>query len=294
MVIMNIKYLDKIKSPSDLKKLSEDELIILAEEIRNVLIETVSLNGGHLASNLGMVEVTIAMHRAFSSPKDQFVFDVGHQAYTHKLLTGRYDKFSTLRQKDGISGFTRPEESEHDIFVSGHSSVSISASLGLAQAKLMNKEDGYVVAVIGDGSFTGGMAYEALNNAGKTKNKLIVILNDNEMSISKNVGAFASYLAVIRSDPRYFRLKARTEKALNRIPLVGPMISSGIYDLKTDLKNKIYNRSTFFEDIGFRYMGPIDAHNIKQLTGALEGAKMVKGPVLLHVSGHGQQERFGG
>ena len=138
---MNIKYLDKIKSPSDLKKLSEDELIILAEEIRNVLIETVSLNGGHLASNLGMVEVTIAMHRAFSSPKDQFVFDVGHQAYTHKLLlTGRYDKFSTLRQKDGISGFTRPEESEHDIFVSGHSSVSISASLGLAQAKLMNKE----------------------------------------------------------------------------------------------------------------------------------------------------------
>lgn len=284
MVIMNIKYLDKIKSPSDLKKLSEDELIILAEEIRNVLIETVSLNGGHLASNLGMVEVTIAMHRAFSSPKDQFVFDVGHQAYTHKLLTGRYDKFSTLRQKDGISGFTRPEESEHDIFVSGHSSVSISASLGLAQAKLMNKEDGYVVAVIGDGSFTGGMAYEALNNAGKTKNKLIVILNDNEMSISKNVGAFASYLAVIRSDPRYFRLKARTEKALNRIPLVGPMISSGIYDLKTDLKNKIYNRSTFFEDIGFRYMGPIDGHNIKQLTGALEGAKMVKGPVLLHVS----------
>lgn len=281
---MEIKYLDKINNPCDVKKLNENELTSLAREIREVLVTTVSANGGHLASNLGMVETTIAMHRVFNSPKDQFVFDVGHQAYTHKLLTGRYDRFSTLRTKDGLSGFTRPDESEHDIFASGHSSTSISASLGLAEAKRLSGDEGYVVAVIGDGSFTGGMTYEALNNAGKTKNKLIVILNDNEMSISKNVGAFASYLAVIRSDPRYFRLKARTEKALNRIPLVGTMISSGIYDLKTDLKNKIYNRSTFFEEIGFRYMGPVDGHNIKQLSQALEGAKMVNGPVLLHVS----------
>ncbi len=281
---MKSDYLDKINLPGDIKKLSFDELSVLADEIRGVLIETVSKNGGHLASNLGMVEVTIAMHRTFSSPHDQFVFDVGHQAYTHKLLTGRYSNFSTLRTKDGISGFTRPEESEHDIFVSGHSSTSISAALGLAEAKRLNKDNGYVVAVIGDGSFTGGMVYEALNNAGKTKNRLIVILNDNKMSISENVGAFASYLAVIRSDPRYFHLKAKTEKAINRIPVVGENISSGIFKVKTDIKNKIYNRSTFFEDIGFRYMGPIDGHNIKQLSQALETAKMVSQPVVLHVS----------
>ena len=281
---MDTIFLNRIKSPEDVKKLSYSELEALAGEIRNALIETVSENGGHLASNLGMVELTIAMHSVFSSPKDQFVFDVGHQAYTHKLLTGRYDSFSTLRKKDGISGFTRPEESEHDIFVSGHSSTSVSASLGLAEAKRLNGQNGYVVCVIGDGSFTGGMVYEALNNAGKTNNKLIVILNDNKMSISENVGAFVSYLAVIRSDPRYFRLKARTERALNRIPVVGKSISAFIYKLKTDLKNKLYNRSTFFEDIGFRYMGPVDGHNIKQLSQALESAKLVDGPVVLHVS----------
>lgn len=281
---MDTVYLNKIKSPEDLKKLSDSELTALAEEIRNVMIKTVSENGGHLASNLGMVEVTIAMHYVFSSPKDQFVFDVGHQAYTHKLLTGRYDSFSTLRKKDGISGFTRPEESQHDIFVSGHSSTSISSSLGLAEAKRLKNQDGYVISVIGDGSFTGGMVYEALNNAGKTSSKLIVILNDNKMSISENVGALASYLAVIRSDPRYFRLKAKTERVLNRIPLIGKGISAFIYKIKTDIKNMLYNRSTFFEDIGFRYMGPVDGHNIKQLSQALESAKLVKGPVLLHVS----------
>ena len=279
-----MKFLDKIKSPSDIKSFSDNRLNELAEEIRTVLIDTVSKTGGHLASNLGMVEATIAMHKVFDSPKDQFVFDVGHQSYTHKLLTGRYEKFSSLRQSGGISGFTRPGESEHDIFISGHSSTSISSSLGLAQAKLLDSDDSFVVCVIGDGSFTGGMAYEALNNAGKTGNKLIVILNDNKMSISENVGAFASYLAVIRSDPRYFRLKANTEKAINKIPLVGNKISEKIYDFKTDLKNRIYNNSTFFEDIGFRYMGPIDGHNIKQMCSALESAKMVNGPVLLHIS----------
>ncbi|MDD6021218.1 MAG: 1-deoxy-D-xylulose-5-phosphate synthase [Acutalibacteraceae bacterium] len=280
---MEINYLDKIRSPQDLKSLSGDKLNTLAEEIRSVLIETVSQNGGHLASNLGVVELTIAIHKVFDSPKDQIVFDVGHQAYTHKLLTGRYEKFSTVRTSGGLTGFTNPDESEHDIFFSGHSTTSISASLGLAQAKLLNGDDNYVVAVIGDGSFTGGMAYEALNNAGKTKSKLIVILNDNKMSISENVGAFASYLAVIRTDPRYFRLKQRTEKALNRIPVIGTRISTRLFNLKTALKNKIYNRSTFFEDIGFRYMGPIDGHNIKQLCQALEGAKIINGPVVLHV-----------
>lgn len=280
---MDINYLSKIKSPQDVKKLSSDELDALSREIRAVMIETVSKNGGHLASNLGVVELTVAMHRVFSSPKDQIVFDVGHQCYTHKLLTGRYDRFSSVRSTGGLTGFTNPDESDHDIFFSGHSSTSISASLGLAQAKMLSGDDGYVVCVIGDGSFTGGMAYEALNNAGKTKAKLIVILNDNKMSISENVGAFASYLAVIRTNPRYFRLKERTEKALNKIPFIGEKISAWVFNLKTSLKNKIYNKSTFFEDIGFRYMGPIDGHNIKQLSQALEGAKHINGPVLLHV-----------
>ncbi len=280
---MEINYLDKIKSPRDVKNIPPEKLSSLADEIRGVLIETVSHNGGHLASNLGVVELTIAIHKVFDSPKDQIVFDVGHQAYTHKLLTGRYDRFSTVRTSGGLSGFTNPDESEHDIFFSGHSSTSVSSSLGLAQAKLMSGDDGYVVAVIGDGSFTGGMAYEALNNAGKTNNKLIVILNDNKMSISENVGAFASYLAVIRTNPRYFRLKQRTERALNRIPFIGERISAQLFNLKTALKNKIYNKSTFFEDIGFRYMGPIDGHNIKQLCQALEGAKFINGPVVLHV-----------
>lgn len=280
---MEIKYLDKIKSPADVKKIPTQEFDLLADEVRSVLIETVSNNGGHLSSNLGVVELTIAMHKVFDSPKDQFVFDVGHQAYTHKLLTGRYTDFSSIRTSGGLTGFTNPDESEHDIFFSGHSSTSVSSALGLAQAKLSSGDDGYVVAVIGDGSFTGGMVYEALNNAGKTKNKLIVILNDNKMSISENVGAFASYLAVIRTDPRYFRLKQRTEKALNKIPFIGERISAKIFSLKTALKNKIYNKSTFFEDIGFRYMGPIDGHNIKQLCQALEGAKFINGPVVLHV-----------
>lgn len=281
---MEIKYLDKINSPNDLKKIPADELEILASEIRDTLIWTVSNNGGHLASNLGVVELTIAMHRVFNSPEDQFVFDVGHQAYTHKLLTGRYDRIDTIRTEGGLSGFTRPDESDHDVFISGHSSTSVSAGLGLAQAKLLDNDKSYTVAVIGDGSFTGGMVYEALNNAGKTKNKLIIILNDNEMSISENVGSFANYLTLIRTNPRYFRLKEQTEKALNRIPVIGTALSSGIFKLKTDIKNTIYNQSTFFEDLGFRYMGPVDGHNIKQLCQALEGAKHINAPVVLHIS----------
>ena len=279
---MEYKFLSEITSPEDLKKLDTSVLNELAGEIRYKLIETVSENGGHLASNLGMVELTVALHRVFNSPEDQMVYDVGHQCYTHKLLTGRYDRFSTLRTKGGISGFTRPTESEHDIFFSGHSATSVSAGLGLAKAKMLKGDDSYVVSVIGDGSFTGGMVFEALNNGGRSKAKHIIILNDNNMSISENVGSFAKYLAVIRSRPRYYSFKANTEKVLNKIPL-GEKIVKKLYRIKTDIKNKVYEQSTFFEDLGYRYMGPIDGHNIENLCGALESAKAVNGPVLLHV-----------
>ena len=198
---MKYKILEKIKSPADIKGFNSEQLEELAEEIRAKLIETVSENGGHLASNLGVVELTIAMHKVFDSPKDQFVFDVGHQCYTHKLLTGRFDAFSTLRTENGISGFCRHTESEHDIFFSGHSGTSVSARLGLAQANKLLKSSNYVVSVIGDGSFTGGMVYEALNNGGRSETKHIIVLNDNKMSISENVGDFAKYLALISSRP---------------------------------------------------------------------------------------------
>lgn len=280
---MDFKYLDNIKSPEDVKKLSSSQLKVLAQEIRYKLVETVSTNGGHLASNLGAVELSIALHKVFDSPKDQIVFDVGHQCYTHKLLTGRYDRFDTLRKKDGISGFCRPNESEHDIFYSGHSGTSVSAGLGLAQAKSIKNDDRYVISIIGDGSFTGGMVYEALNNGGRSGCKHIIILNDNKMSISQNVGSFAKYLAVIRSKPEYYRLKAVTEQKINTIPAIGTKISQKLYDLKTEIKNKLYTQSTFFEDLGYRYMGPIDGHKISVLCDALEAAKKVNGPTLLHV-----------
>lgn len=279
---MKYNFLSKINSPEDVKKLSLFELTELCEEVRYKLIETVSVNGGHLASNLGAVELTVAMHKVFSSPKDQIVFDVGHQCYTHKLLTGRYDKFSTLRTKGGISGFCRPTESEHDIFFSGHSGTSVSAGLGLAAAKSINSDSGYVISVIGDGSFTGGMVYEALNNGGRSGAKHIIVLNDNKMSISENVGSFAKYLAVIRSRPEYYTFKAKTESALSKIPL-GNKIAGTIYKIKTDIKNRLYSQSTFFEDLGYRYMGPVDGHNIENLCDAFESAKTVNGPVLLHV-----------
>lgn len=276
-------YLENITSPADVKKLDRSELPVLAEECREVLVDTVSKNGGHLASNLGVVELTIALHRVFNSPKDKIIWDVGHQCYTHKLLTGRYPEFSTLRTEGGLSGFSNPDESEHDIFFSGHSSVSVSQALGVATANSINNDKHSTIAVIGDGALTGGLAYEALNNAGRTGKNLIVILNDNEMSISKNVGSVARYLAVIRSTPRYYKLKAHTETAINKIPLIGKKLSAKIYALKTRIKNYIY-KSTFFEDFGFRYMGPIDGHNIDQLCEALETAKMVKdAPVLLHI-----------
>ncbi len=279
---MKFRYLSEINSPDDIKKLDNKELGLLCDEIRYKLVETVSSNGGHLASNLGTVELTVAMHKVFSSPEDQFVFDVGHQCYTHKLLTGRFDKFHTLRTKGGISGFCRPTESDHDIFFSGHSGTSVSSGLGLALANKISGNDNYVISVIGDGSFTGGMVFEALNNGGRSGAKHIVVLNDNKMSISENVGSFAKYLSVIRSRPGYYAFKAKTESALNKIPL-GHQIATGIYKIKTDIKNKLYAQSTFFEDLGYRYMGPVDGHNIENLCDAFESAKSVNGPVLLHV-----------
>lgn len=277
------KLLMDIKRPSDVKKLDADELVKLADEIRGTLISTVSETGGHLASNLGVVELTIALHKVFNSPYDKIVWDVGHQVYVHKLLTGRYDKFNTLRQSGGLSGFSCPDESEHDTFFSGHSSTSVSAAYGIAQANKIKGNKNYAIAVIGDGAFTGGMVYEALNNAGREKSRLIVILNDNDMSISKNVGSFAKHLAVIKARPSYFRMKARTEQLINKIPVVGVKLSDSIFRLKTGIKKLFYKSSTMFEDLGFRYMGPIDGHNIELLVDALEGAKSANYPILLHI-----------
>lgn len=282
---MDYKYLPGIHSPQDVKKIPESELNVLADEIRDELINTVSKNGGHLASNLGVVELSIALHRVFNSPNDKIVWDVGHQCYAHKLLTGRYDDFETLRTPGGISGFTRRTESEHDVMSGGHSSVALSAAYGIAVANRLKNKKNYTVAVVGDGAFTGGMVYEALNNAGRAGSgtKLIVILNDNEMSISKNVGALARYFATIKANPRYFRLKAKTENLLNHIPLVGKKLAKLLFRLKTRLKNFIYN-STMFEELGFRYIGPINGHDIPHLIDALEGAVEADYPVVLHIN----------
>ncbi len=278
----NLKILNHINSPDDLKRMDIQELNELCAEIRSVLIETVSNTGGHLASNLGVVELTVAMHAVFDSPKDQFVWDVGHQVYTHKLLTGRLEAFSTLRTENGLSGFSRPSESPHDIFYSGHSSTSIAAAEGLAKAKTLQHDNYSVLAVIGDGALTGGLAYEALNNAGRSKDRLIIVLNDNKMSISKNVGSMARYLAKMRLKPGYFRLKAKVERFLKHIPGIGKSLSNGLFRSKTRIKNLMYH-STLFEDMGIHYMGPVDGHDIKQLKEALEGAREMERPVILHV-----------
>lgn len=282
---MEYKYLPGIRSPQDVKKIPESELPVLADEIRDELVHTVSKNGGHLASNLGVVELSIALHRVFNSPHDKIVWDVGHQCYAHKLLTGRYEDFDTLRTPGGISGFTRRSESEHDIMSGGHSSVALSSAYGIAVANKLKNKKNYTIAVVGDGAFTGGMVYEALNNAGRAGKgtKLIVILNDNEMSISRNVGALARYFATIKANPRYFRLKAKTENALNHIPFIGKKLAKLLFRIKTRLKNYIYN-STMFEELGFRYIGPINGHDIPHLCDALEAAVEADYPVVLHIN----------
>ncbi len=281
---MDYKFLPTINGPDDVKKLNKEETQALCGEIRDCIIGTVSKNGGHLASNLGVVELTVALHQSFSSPVDSILFDVGHQCYTHKLLTGRYDRFSTIRTENGLSGYMRPDESEHDPMITGHSSSSVSAAYGIARAKVLNKEDGYVVAVVGDGAMTGGMVYEAMNNAGssRAKNNLIVVLNDNKMSISGNVGALARYLNVIRSKPGYHTFKNRVERFVVRIPLIGRRLRRNIFRSKTMLKNALYP-SNIFEGMGFNYMGPVDGHDIDKLNNMFQLAKAEKRPVLIHV-----------
>lgn len=278
-----LSLLDEIQSPKDLKKLNRDELDLLCSEIRDLLVQTVSHNGGHLASNLGVVELTVALHRVFNSPADPIIFDVGHQCYTHKILTGRKDAFGTLRTEGGISGFTRPDESEHDIFSSGHSSTAISQAIGLAKAKALRGEKGKVIAVIGDGAMTGGLAYEALNNSGTENDNLIVILNDNNMSISRNVGALAKNLTSIRTSRAYFTFKSRVEHFLSRIPKVGSQLCRFFTNLNSAIRKRIY-KATMFEDMGFRYYGPIDGHDLRALTDVLTVAKAHKHSVLIHIN----------
>ena len=279
---MKYKILSSIKSPDDVKKLNDEQIDLLCAEIRECLIDTVSKNGGHLASNLGSVELTVALHRVFNSPTDAIVFDVGHQCYAHKLLTGRFERFNTLRKENGISGFMRPAESIHDPVTTGHSSNSVSAAYGIYKAKAILGEEGTAVAILGDGALTGGMAYEALNNAGAGKGNFIVILNDNKMSISRNVGALARYLAIIRSKPKYHKFKNRIATFLMHVPVIGRFLFNGAFASKTLLKNAIYH-SNIFEGLGFSYFGPIDGHDEKRLEETLRIAKNQTRPSLVHV-----------
>ncbi len=276
------KILSKIKSPNDVKRVNDKDISALCTEIREKLVETVSVNGGHLSPNLGVVELTVALHRSFNFPKDSIVWDVGHQSYTHKLLTGRFDAFDTLRLKDGISGFPKRSESKYDDFNTGHSSTSISAAYGIANAKVLSGDQSYTIAVIGDGSFTGGLAFEAMNNAGRFNKNFIVVLNDNKMSISKNVGAFPRYLTTVRIQPWYIRVKRVTEKVISKIPLIGKPIKSFLQHGKSRLKNMIY-KNTLFDCFGFTYLGPIDGHNVEELENAFAAAKKVNSPVIVHV-----------
>ena len=276
--------LEELDLPSDLKSLSLKQCKALCGDIRKLLISTVSRNGGHLASNLGVVELTMALHRNFSSPDDKIVWDVGHQSYTHQILTGRLGRFDTLRQKGGISGFPKPSESEHDTFISGHSSTSVSVACGIAEAMKIQGKDNFAVAVIGDGAMTGGMCYEAMNNGGKEKNRnLIVILNDNNMSISKSVGALARYLTNLRNTEKYLRTKRTVEKGLGKIPLVGDGVSKGIKYVKDSVKYKLLEQSTMFEDMGFIYLGPVNGHSLEELEEVFHVAKSYHSPVFIHV-----------
>ncbi|SHK06614.1 1-deoxy-D-xylulose-5-phosphate synthase [Desulforamulus aeronauticus] len=273
--------LKKIFSPQDLQQFNVKQLQDLATEVRETIIHTVAETGGHLAPNLGVVELTIAMHRVFNSAVDRIIWDVGHQSYVHKLLTGRWSQFHTLRQHGGISGFPKPEESIHDAFATGHSSTSISAALGLALARDLNGDKHSVVAVIGDGSMTGGMAFEAMNHAGHLKTNLIVILNDNEMSIAPNVGALSSYLSRLRTDPKYSKGKDEIAELLQKIPH-GSKLLKVVDRLKDSLKYLVVP-GMLFEELGFTYLGPVDGHDLKAVMTVLQQAKAANGPVLVHV-----------
>ncbi len=295
--------LKDLQNPAQLKEMSYRELQQLAAEIRSELIDTVAECGGHLASNLGVVELTLAMHRVFNCPEDKFVFDVGHQCYVHKLLTGRYGQFHSLRKQGGISGFPDADESPYDTFVAGHASTAISAALGMARTRDVMHADNSVVAVVGDGALTGGMCYEALNDAGQSKTRMIVILNDNEMSISRNVGALSEYFKHLRASASWYGGKKRIKHHLQRIPLIGNPIANLMEKAKNMIKS-VVTEGELFEALGFRYLGPFDGHNIDEMTRVFEEAKQVTDtPLLIHVitqKGHGydlaerQPEKFHG
>ncbi|HHW17931.1 MAG TPA: 1-deoxy-D-xylulose-5-phosphate synthase [Firmicutes bacterium] len=273
--------LEDIKSPEDIRRLSTKELYRLAEMIRAKIIETVSKNGGHLGASLGTVELTLALHSVFDTPRDKIVWDVGHQTYAHKIITGRYERFDTLRKLGGISGYPKRQESVYDVYDTGHSSGSISYALGLARARDLSGEDYNVVAVIGDGALTAGLAYEGLNNAGEIKTRLIVVVNDNSMSISKNVGGIAQYLTLLRLAPAYRSTKAAVERILDRMPNVGPRTIAWLRRFKGGLKYFLFPEA-WFEALGFRYYGPINGHDIEGLKRVLEEAKHMEEPVLIH------------
>lgn len=273
--------LDRIDQPSDLKKLNTKQVEQLCAEIRQFLLVNISKTGGHLASNLGMVELTVALHRVLNTPQDKIVFDVGHQCYTHKILTGRRGQFDKLRQLDGISGFPNPNESKHDAFIAGHGNTALSLAIGMAWAKKLHHEPGLVVAVIGDGAFTGGMVYEGMNNIEHLDN-LLVILNDNKMSISKNVGALARYLTHLRTTTAYFDAKDNVRSFLDGVPVVGVPLKNTITECKTLLRRAMYH-STMFEDMGFQYIGPVDGHNVEELERTIRTICSRQGPHFLHV-----------
>lgn len=279
---MTHQYLTKIKDPADLKALNTQQREQLALEIRNYITEVVAKNGGHLASNLGVVELTMALHVAFDMPTDQIVFDVSHQAYVHKILTGRMSQFRTLRQHGGMSGFTKRHESTYDILEAGHASTSLSAALGLAKARDIKGEDFNIVAVIGDGAMSGGLAYEGLNNIGHEKSKLIIILNDNEMSISENVGSLTTYLANLRTNPNYYKVKEEAHHYIEKIPALGKVITKSISKLKDSIKQFLVP-GMLFEELGITYIGVIDGHDTERLIETFNRAKNVDGPVLIHI-----------
>lgn len=279
---MEYKFLGQINNSEELKKLNYSEISELCDEIRDMLISTVSKNGGHLASNLGVVELTVALHRFLNLPSDALIFDVGHQCYTHKLLTGRYESFTTLRQENGISGFMRPDESSYDAFVTGHASNSIAAAFGIYKAATIIGQDKTCVAVIGDGALTGGLALEALNNIGYTKSNFIVVLNDNKMSISSNVGSMSKHLKKIRLKPGYYKFKYRLEIILRKTPLIGKPMFTLLSKIKRGFARQVF-KNNMFESFGFKYIGPVDGHDVEQLETTLAIAKMQKKPCVVHV-----------
>lgn len=273
--------LEQIEKPDDIRALPYVECESLAEEVRETIIRTVSKNGGHLSSNLGAVEITLALHRVFHTPQDKFVFDVGHQSYTHKLLTGRACRFDTIRRYGGLSGFPKCDESEHDCFETGHASTAISAALGLARARDLAGETHHVVAMVGDGALTGGMCYEALNDCGNSKTRLIIILNDNEMSIAKNVGALSNHFAELRASAGWNTTKRKVKYSLMQLPVIGEPLSRAIHSVKNSLKTLLLGDG-FFTALGFKYLGPIDGHDIRAMEKILRRAKQLDEPVIIH------------